>query len=83
MEAPNGEDPDKSDYIVSNEKFEKSGFEPKHSLEEGVAELIKGYTMIKNTIYTNIWVIVFLLDLGLNKTVHFLQPHTAELHRRR
>lgn len=54
MEAPVGEDPDKRDYIVSNEKFERSGFQPKHSLEDGIAELIKGYTMIKNTLYSNI-----------------------------
>jgi nucleoside-diphosphate-sugar epimerase len=54
MEAPVGEDPDKRDYIVSNEKFERSGFKPQYGLDEGIRELIKGYTMIKNTIYTNI-----------------------------
>lgn len=54
VEAPIGEDPDKRDYIVSNEKIEATGWAPQHSLDTGIEELIKGYTMIKNTIYTNI-----------------------------
>jgi len=54
MEAPVGEDPDKRDYIVSNEKIEKTGFAPAHSLDLGIAELLKGYTMLRNTIYSNV-----------------------------
>ncbi|MGE5475845.1 MAG: NAD-dependent epimerase/dehydratase family protein [Bacteroidales bacterium] len=54
LEAPVGEDPDKRDYIVSNEKLEKTGWAPAYDLDFGIAELIKGYTMIKNTLYTNI-----------------------------
>ncbi|OGG92953.1 MAG: hypothetical protein A2527_04250 [Candidatus Lambdaproteobacteria bacterium RIFOXYD2_FULL_50_16] len=54
LEAPIGEDPDKRDYIVSNDKVEKTGYKPKYGLDHGIPELIKGYTMIKNSIYGNV-----------------------------
>ena len=54
LEAPVGEDPDKRDYIVSNEKLEKTGWAPAFGLDAGIAELIKGYRMIRNTLYTNV-----------------------------
>lgn len=54
LEAPIGEDPDKRDYIVSNEKIEKTGFKPVHSLEMGIKELIKGYRIISNSKYSNV-----------------------------
>jgi nucleoside-diphosphate-sugar epimerase len=53
LEAPVGEDPDKRDYIVSNEKIERTGYRPMYSLDQGIAELIKGYRMLRNSIYGN------------------------------
>lgn len=54
MESQIGQDPDKRDYIVSNEKIEKTGFKPAHSLDMGIRELIKGYKFISNNIYGNV-----------------------------
>lgn len=54
LEAPVGKDPDQRNYIVSNEKIESAGYAPLTSLDAGVAELIKGYTMIKNSCYGNV-----------------------------
>jgi nucleoside-diphosphate-sugar epimerase len=54
LESPIGEDADKRDYIVSNEKLEATGWRPKHSLDDGIVELIKGYRMVRNEIYSNV-----------------------------
>ena len=54
FEAPVGKDPDKRDYIISNEKIEKAGFRPEYSMEMGIGELIKGYAIINNNRYSNI-----------------------------
>ncbi|OGN14604.1 MAG: hypothetical protein A3J47_02985 [Candidatus Yanofskybacteria bacterium RIFCSPHIGHO2_02_FULL_43_22] len=54
VEAGIGEDPDKRNYIVSNAKIEATGFRPRYSLQDGIAELIKGYQIVKNNSFTNI-----------------------------
>jgi len=54
LEAPVGKDPDQRNYIVSNAKIEATGFKPTYSLDMGITDLIKGYTMIKNTRYGNV-----------------------------
>lgn len=54
LEAPIGEDPDKRDYIVSNEKVEKTGFRTKYDLVGGISELIKGYQILRNSKYSNV-----------------------------
>lgn len=54
MEASIGEDPDKRDYIVSNDRILATGYETIWSLEQGIKELIKGYQIIKNSKYSNV-----------------------------
>ena len=54
VEAPIGEDPDKRDYIVSNARIAGTGFTPEWGLDRGIVELIKGYTILRNTIYSNV-----------------------------
>jgi len=54
MESQIGEDPDKRDYIVSNERIEKTGFKPKYSLDFGIEELIKAYTILRGPHYSNV-----------------------------
>jgi nucleoside-diphosphate-sugar epimerase len=49
-----GEDPDKRDYLVSNEKIESLGWSPNYSLDDGITELLKGYRIIKPNRYANV-----------------------------
>jgi nucleoside-diphosphate-sugar epimerase len=53
-ESDIGSDPDKRDYIVSNEKIERTGYRPACSLDDGIRELIKGFVMIRNARYANV-----------------------------
>ena len=53
-EAQVGEDPDKRNYIVSNEKIERAGFKPEWGLERGIKELIKGFKIVKRNQHANI-----------------------------
>ena len=54
LDAPVGKDPDQRNYIVSNAKIEATGFKQQYSLDKGIAELIKGYSMIRNSLYGNL-----------------------------
>jgi nucleoside-diphosphate-sugar epimerase len=49
-----GHDPDQRDYIVSNEKIERTGYRPAYSLDDGISELIKGFAMIRQGRYSNV-----------------------------
>ena len=54
LDAPVGKDPDQRNYIVSNAKLERSGFKTSVGLDAGIEELIKGFTMLKNTQHGNV-----------------------------
>ena len=49
-----GSDPDKRNYIVSNDRLRKAGFEAKRSVRQGVEELIKGYRLLGRGPYRNV-----------------------------
>jgi len=54
IESAIGKDPDKRNYVVSNEKIEATGFRPTHSIQDTIRELIKGYQVVKRNSYANI-----------------------------
>lgn len=54
FESEFNKDPDKRNYIVSNERLESTGWKPQYSLDDGIEELIKTYSVIKNNSYANI-----------------------------
>lgn len=54
LEAPIGEDPDKRDYIVSNQRLLSTGFQTEWGLDRGIQELIKGYSILRNSVYSNV-----------------------------
>jgi nucleoside-diphosphate-sugar epimerase len=51
--AATGSDPDRRDYLVSNQRLREAGFVAGRSLEEGIQELVKGYRMIGPSRYCN------------------------------
>ncbi len=53
-DAPIGEDVDKRDYLVSNARFESTGWRAERSLDDGIIELLKGYRTIRNGSYGNV-----------------------------
>ena len=54
IEAPIGEDPDKRDYIISNDKIEATGYKTIYKLHNGLRELVKGFQIITNSKYANV-----------------------------
>ncbi len=53
-ESEIGKDPDRRNYIVSNEKIERTGFKPSISIQAGITELIKGYQVIRRRGFSNV-----------------------------
>lgn len=51
--APIGQDPDKRNYIVSNQRLRAAGFTAQRGLEDGIRELLKGYAMEGRGLYRN------------------------------
>jgi nucleoside-diphosphate-sugar epimerase len=49
-----GKDPDKRNYVVSNQRLREAGFEASRSLDDGIRELIKGYRMMGRSPFKNV-----------------------------
>ena len=49
--SKDGKDPDQRDYYVSNEKIEKTNWEAKVNIDEGISELINHFKNFKETKY--------------------------------
>lgn len=54
LEAPIGEDPDKRDYIVSNQRLLAAGWRPEWNLSRGIQELVKCYRILRKSSYANV-----------------------------
>ena len=54
FEAQIGQDPDKRDYVVSNEKLKKAGYSAKITVAEGIEELLKAYQIVHTAEYYNV-----------------------------
>jgi nucleoside-diphosphate-sugar epimerase len=54
LESEINADRDQRDYIVSNEKIERTGYAPAVSLDDGIRELIKGCAMMRPSKYGNV-----------------------------
>src|SRR5581483_1496050 len=54
VEAPIGEDPDKRDYIVSNQRLLSTGFQTEWTLDRGITELSYGYVFLRDMFCSNV-----------------------------
>jgi nucleoside-diphosphate-sugar epimerase len=54
FESGIGEDPDKRDYIVANDRIESTGWRPLFSLDDGIRELIQAYGIVRQRAFTNL-----------------------------
>jgi nucleoside-diphosphate-sugar epimerase len=49
-----GTDPDKRNYIVSNQRLREAGFSAGRSIDDGITELVKGYRMLTRGPFANV-----------------------------
>lgn len=53
VEAEIWKDADQRDYVVSDAKIRTTGFTPRVTLEDGIAELLRGYATLRNARHSN------------------------------
>lgn len=49
-----GSDPDRRNYVVSNQRLREAGYEARRTLDQGIQELLKGYRMMVRTRFQNV-----------------------------
>jgi nucleoside-diphosphate-sugar epimerase len=49
-----GSDPDKRNYIVSNQRLRDAGFEARRSIDDAIPELMAGYRMLGRGLFKNV-----------------------------
>lgn len=54
VEAAIGEDPDRRDYVVSNQRILATGFRTEWDLDRGIRELIKAFGILRQSKYANV-----------------------------
>ncbi len=54
LEAPIGKDPDQRNYIVSNARIAATGFKPAYSLDHGIRELMRAFTVLRGGQFANV-----------------------------
>jgi len=54
MEAAICKEPDQRNYVVSNAKIEATGYKPQISIQRAIAELIKGYQVVRRNQHANV-----------------------------
>jgi hypothetical protein len=49
-----GSDPDKRNYVVSNQRLREAGFEACRSIDDGIRELIRAYAALPSSSLRNV-----------------------------
>ena len=49
-ESDINKDPDQRNYIVSNDKIEKTGWKPYYTISDGIKEIINAYPIIEKSL---------------------------------
>ena len=49
-----GSDPDKRNYVVSNQRLREAGFVARRSVDDGIRELVQAFRMLKGSAFRNV-----------------------------
>ena len=49
-ESDINKDPDQRNYIVSNDKIERTGWKPRYTIDDGIKEIINAYPILEKSL---------------------------------